>query len=473
MARTNKKKDPTPVLTAPGAKAVHISPRDQLRRSVLTYLLWEDNFYEDGVTIAERIKKLIREVAPDEVAKIAIEAREKSKLRHVPLFMVRAMAELAPIYKRPSIISETLARVIQRPDELAEFVALYWKDRKPDEKRPLSNQVKIGLRNAFTKFDAYQLAKYNRKDAEVRLRDVMFLVNPKPQTEAQVEVFKKLANDELEAPDTWEVALSAGAKTKSQADKCSLWTDLLERKKLGAMALLRNLRNMQEVGVSEKLIREALGECKPDRVLPFRFISAAKAAPRLESALEPLMLQCMEGLPKLPGKTILVLDVSGSMGNQISSKADVTRLDTAAALAMLAREQLEDPVIYCTAGSDSRGFHRTAVVPARHGFALRDLIHRQSESLGGGGIFLRQCMDHILEQEKTADRIIVLTDEQDCDNKLAPETAPAFGATNYLINVAAHQNGIGYRKWTHIDGWSENVLQFIWELEMQRQQQAA
>jgi hypothetical protein len=42
----------------------------------------------------------------------------------------------------------------------------------------------------------------------------MFLVHPKPKDKDQEEVFKKLANNTLESPDTWEVALSAGADKK-------------------------------------------------------------------------------------------------------------------------------------------------------------------------------------------------------------------------------------------------------------------
>jgi len=49
-----------------------------------------------------------------------------------------------------------VARVIQRADELAEFVAIYWKDGRV----PLSGQAKKGLAAVFPKFDEYQLAKY-------------------------------------------------------------------------------------------------------------------------------------------------------------------------------------------------------------------------------------------------------------------------------------------------------------------------
>jgi len=66
-----------------------------------------------------------------------------------------------------------------------------------------------------------------------------------------------------------------------------------------------------------------------------------------------------------------------------------------------------------------------------------------------------------------ADRVIVITDEQDCDtdDTRSPLKANTFGKQNYLINVSVEKNGIGYDKWVHIDGWSEAVVSFIQEYE--------
>ena len=90
-----------------------------MRRSVLACLLWEKQFYEDGVEIAGRIAELVPKVAAEKVASLAVEAREKMKLRHAPLLLVREMARHATHRK---YVAETLERVIQRADELAEFV---------------------------------------------------------------------------------------------------------------------------------------------------------------------------------------------------------------------------------------------------------------------------------------------------------------------------------------------------------------
>src|SRR6202021_2648092 len=135
-----------PVRTHEGGPAKAITPEQALRRSVLACMLWENEFYEDGVAIATRIQALVPQVAAGRVAALAIEARTAMKLRHVPLLLVREMARHTT---HRALVAETLAAVIQRADELAEFLAIYWADGKT----PLSGQVKKGLAAAFSKFD--------------------------------------------------------------------------------------------------------------------------------------------------------------------------------------------------------------------------------------------------------------------------------------------------------------------------------
>src|SRR5258707_3647333 len=218
--------------THEGAPAKNISAEQELRRSVLACMLWEDEFYEDGVAIAGRIRELVPKVEAAKVAALAVEARTAMKLRHAPLLLVREMARHAT---HRALVAETMTRVIQRSDELAEFVAIYWKDGRA----PLSGQVKKGLAAAFPKFDEYALAKYDRPGV-VRLRDVLFLCHAKPRDAEQAAVWKRLVDGELATPDTWEGALSSGG------DKRAHWERLLTECKLGALALLRNLRNMKD-----------------------------------------------------------------------------------------------------------------------------------------------------------------------------------------------------------------------------------
>jgi hypothetical protein len=59
------------------------------------------------------------------------------------------------------------------------------------------------------------------------------------------------------------------------------------------------------------------------------------------------------------------------------------------------------------------------------------------------------------------DRLVVITDEQSHDGISKPKSK-----ANYLINVASNKNGVGYGpNWTHIDGFSESVFRFIYEIE--------
>jgi hypothetical protein len=416
--------------THEGAPAKHISAEQELRRSVLACMLWEDQFYEDGVAIAGRIRELVPKVAAEKVAALAVEAREKMKLRHAPLLLVREMARLAT---HRQLVAETLFRVIQRADELSEFVALYWSDGK----QPLSAQVKKGLAAAFTRFDEYALAKYNRA-SPVKLRDVLFLCHAKPVDTAQAELWKRLVAGELATPDTWEVALSAGAGV----DKREAWERLLAENKLGALALLRNLRNMAEAKVDEQVVRTGLYRMKTERVLPFRFIAAARYAPQWEPELEKAMLRSLEGQPKLPGKTVLLVDVSGSMDAPLSRRAEMRRNDAAYGLAVLLREIAEQVNIYTFSDKLVR-------VPSRQGFALRDALNTSQPH---SGTYLGKALGEVDEKY---DRVIVITDEQSHDSVPNPK------ARGYVINVASFQNGVGYGKWMHIDGWSDSVIEYI------------
>jgi len=418
--------------THEGAPANRITAEQALRRSVLACLLWESQFYEDGVEIAGRIRELVPKVEAAKVAALAVEAREAMKLRHAPLYLVREMARHAT---HRGLVAETLARVIQRADELAEFVAIYWAEGRA----PLSGQVKKGLAAAFPKFDEYALAKYDRAGA-VRLRDVLFLCHARPRNAAQAALWKRLIDGELATADTWEVALSAGG------DKRASWERLLSERKLGALALLRNLRNMKDAGIREELVLDALAVMKTDRVLPFRFLAAARYAPQWEEALERAMFRSVEGREKLPGRTVLLVDVSGSMTAALSGRSEMLRTDAAYGLAVLLREIADEVSLYTFSDTLKR-------VPARRGFALRDAL---DQSQPHSGTQLGSALEKIDERY---DRIIVITDEQSHDRLPAPK------GRGYVVNVASYRNGVGYGAWTHIDGWSESVIEYIRELE--------
>lgn len=429
----NVARDFSHVRTAGGAPAFpHLTPMQQLRRSVLSCLLWESEFYESGQSIGARIEELAAQVNPGELAALAVEARTEFNLRHVPLLLT---AELAK-HGGP-VVANALAKVIQRADEVSEFLTIYWRNGKT----PISKQVKKGLAQALTKFDAYQLAKYDREKA-IRLRDVLFMVHAKPKDDQQATVWKQLVDGTLPSPDTWEVALSGGA------DKRETFERLIRENNLGYLALLRNLRNMTDAGVDTALIRDAILARKgAQRVLPFRYVAAARACPQLEPVLDQALSEAISSLPVLPGLTAVLVDVSGSMDTRLSGKSDLNRIDAAAALASLVHGHVR-----------MFSFSNQVVeVPPRRGMAGVDAIVRSQPH---GGTALAQAVAAINKQVPH-DRLIVITDEQATDGRVPDPVAKHA----YMVNVASNRNGVGYGKWTHIDGFSESIFRFIHEAE--------
>lgn len=412
--------------THEGGNASIINPEQMLRRSVMSCMLWENEFYEDGLSISDRIVDLAKKVKPEIVNAMAVEARNDMKVRHVSLLLATIHPE-----------KNTINHVVQRADELAELIAIYWRNGK----KPIPAQMKKGLALAFRKFDAYQLAKYNR-DGAVKLRDVMFMVHPKPFDDKQKKTWSQLVDGTLASPDTWEVSLSAGA------DKKETFTRLLSENKLGAMALLRNLRNMIHADVDRNLVRSCILNANYSRVLPFRFVAAARHAPDFEPELDIAMQKSIDALPKLTGKTVVLVDVSGSMDCPLSGKSDMNRMDAAAALGAIVKS---DELSVYTFSYD------LVKVPPRRGMAGVDAI---KSSQSHGGTYLSKSLRE-LNQKESYDRIIVITDEQSHDGI----GAALPGSKRYLINVASNKNGVGYGLWVHLDGFSENVIQWIHKYE--------
>ena len=126
------------------------------------------------------------------------------------------------------------------------------------------------------------------------------------------------------------------------------------------------------------------------------------------------------------------------------------RTDAAYGLAVLLRDVAEKVSVFTFSDSVKR-------IPSRRGFALRDAM---AASLPHGGTRLGAALEAIWsELGEKYDRIVVVTDEQSHDRVPAPKRK------GYIINVASAKNGVGYGAWSHIDGWSEAVMEYIRELE--------
>ena len=265
------------------AKAWRMTPEWELYTTVVTTMGTEDKFYERGDDRVRRIADLVRKVDAEFVAQMAVYARTEMHLRSVPMLL---LVELANCHRGDSLVSRAVSRTVQRADEITELLMCYqWRMGRKGLRR-LSSQLRKGLAEAFNRFDEYQFAKYNRTDRKVTLRDALLLVHPKPKDKTQGELFRKILNGSLETPYTWETELSAvgqrcsvSGKDKAEA-KREAWHQLVESRRMGYMATLRNLRNMLKLRLDDESMQQVCDYlADPDAVrkskqLPFRFLSA-------------------------------------------------------------------------------------------------------------------------------------------------------------------------------------------------------
>lgn len=418
-----------------------LSPVDMLKRTCMCCLLWEDTFYEDGVSVTDRIKANMAKVSREEAVEVLHEAKDVNKLRHLPLFLLICMAENHMLRK------EDVCSTITRVDDMSELLALYWRDGK----KPLPAQMVKGLKMSFSKFDEYQLAKYKGDSKEIKLRDVLRIVRPKPENEEQSALWKRAVSGTLATPDTWEVELS---KSK---DKKSSWTRLLSENRLGSLALLRNIRNMKAAGVEASLVRNAIAKANVSRILPFQILASARMNPDYEDALEPKLFESIKEFDRIPGNTLILVDTSYSMSAKLSEKSDMNRCDAAGAVAAIFREVCKNVAVYKFDNSPH-------LIPSRRGFALID----QFTPNGGTNVYgsVRESVNVEIKKGFMPDRIVVFTDEQ--DNCYNINNVAVFAPHGYIVNVGTYEKGVLYQsasKWVHISGWSDGVVKFITEME--------
>jgi len=459
---------PLRVAGGSGAVAAALPPFQALRRATLATLLWQDKAYESGSEVAKEIQRLIPQCSAQAVADLAVEIRTKQGIRSTPLFLLR---ELVRVQANRALVGEYLPKVIQRADEIPEFLAMYWKDGK----QPLASQVKKGLRVAFNNFQEYHLSKYKAGGGGVSMRDAAFMVHVKPDASVRRRytkaeraagetptppltgrevTFQNLCQEGLGAADTRESMLSQAKDSAGQRDG---FIRLIDEKKLGALATLRNLRKMEEVGVPTATIRQAIRAANPERLLPGNFWQAAIATPQYRDALEELMGKCMARYRRLPGTTLFVVDCSGSMASPVSKHSTLSRLHAGLSLAKMAQMVCDKSHVFLTGDS---------TVPVTSPLVLGEIPKERGPG-GYGGIYTARCVNYLKERFKAedAERLIIISDSQDCE--YSGVTPAPHWKKNYLVDVSSHTLGINYRGvWTaEIAGWSPAFIEYFSEFE--------
>jgi 60 kDa SS-A/Ro ribonucleoprotein len=307
-----------------GGRAFTQSPKDELVSILLTATLG-DQFYRSGDATIARVRELIA-ASEDKTfaARAAIYARTQAGMRSISHLVA---AEIARGVKGAPWTKRFYDRVVHRPDDVLEILACYLTIHPG----PIPNALKKGLGAALARFDEYQVAKYRRDSAELKLVDAVNLLHP-PHSEP----LRKLVRDELAPAETWETKLTqAGEKAHDGATeeevaelKSAAWDELIVSRKLGYFALLRNLRNILEQ--APQCIDAALALLVDDRliakslVLPFRFLTAFEAieksglarASDVLAALSEAADKSLANVPAFDGRMLIALDGSGSMNGR-------------------------------------------------------------------------------------------------------------------------------------------------------------
>lgn len=425
-----------------------------LRRVALANLLFESDYYQSADEIMKQIEDLCHKVEGEKIIELAMECRFEQKLRHTPLWLLILANEIHDIS-----VKDALSKIANRPDMTIDLLQML-KVRNGSYK--MSKSVKKGLAKAFDQYDEYQIAKYRKSNMALSLIDVVNMVHPKP-TANNEHALKALVEDTLQPANTWEAALSQGA------DKKETFERMISEKSLGSLAILRNLKNMTEAGISRETIKTAIAQVNSSWLTPLNFLAAQRNAVEFTVDIDEAMMKCFSGDP-IKGTTILAIDVSGSMGQITSSHSKFSRMDLAFAMSAAGSYIFEDLILVFTAGDDGKREGKHMIVNNRKGLGLFDYHQFINSELGYGGIFTYQLCEWLKEKgyAKDAERLVVISDSQDIDAHYGlnrkPDTSPY--KSSYIINISAHTHGIKTENWTaEINGWSDKVFHYIKALE--------
>lgn len=440
-----------------GHAAYKMPDKEKLVTQVLCSFFNESKFYGDNS--AEMQKTIKNVIAKDAefVAKLAAFARREFNMRSVAHILT---AYLAHEVEGKPYTRETVKAVALRGDDVTEIMACYLNLFG----KPIPNPLRKGIADVMQGFDEYTLAKYKGEGKAVKMRDLLCLCRPKPKDEAQSEMWKRLLNGQLETPYTWETELSA------KGNNAKTWEELIDSKKVGYMALLRNLRNILKANPSNvnKVLEyiENPEAVRKSKQLPFRYLSAYKeltniGGSRVFDALENAVEASVENMPKLDGTTVIAVDVSGSMRNAVSANSEIKCYEIAMLLGLIANKICDNSIFY-TFDSSIR----------KHAFSHRSgILSSAMEIPNGGATYMHLPFEKMIEDKINADRIIVLTDNM-CNGGWSTKPVQVYAdeyrrkTGNDIWVHAIDLQGYGTQqfhgaKTNIIAGWSEKVLAFI------------
>lgn len=418
-------------LTAEGGAGFSRDPKSELFLLAVTNMVSEPTFYEQGKDRDSRFQSLIAQVTkadPDWIARFVPYLRDTMNMRSASLVMAAEYVRSGGPHGRGVIAS-----ALKRADEPAEMIG-YWVGRYG---KRLPQPVKRGIADAVGRLYTERAALKYDGDKGIRMADVIELGHPKPVAPWQGALFaylishrhrreridleslpliaERAALDAIPAEDraarltdglpegtTWEWASSwIGGKLEAP-----FWQAMIPN--MGYMALLRNLRNFDGASVSDDIAATVSARlADPDEVaksrqLPLRFYSAYRnTSLRWHYPLEKALNAALVNVPALPGKTLIMVDCSGSMDDPLSAKSDLRRRDAASMFGAAVAARAESPTLIAFADSAVR-------VGVPKGGSVLPLATEIAGATNGG----TRTMDVLATVYDKHDRVIILTDEQ-------------------------------------------------------------
>lgn len=442
MAKFNVKAREPVLATAEGARGFAREARAELFLLAVSNMVGEDTFYEGATERDLRFRELVAAVAvadPEWFARFVPWLRLGANLRSASVVaaLEGARAQVAAGVTGSRAVVDA---ALQRADEPGEALA-YWLGRHG---RSLPKPVKRGVADATVRlYHERSLLKYDSDSAAVRFGDVVDLTHPTARDERQGDLFRHALDRrhkrdnplpeslttlaaravlmalpverrrEVTDPEvlraagmTWE-ALAGWRQTAMDA---AAWESIIPT--MGYLALLRNLRNFDQAGVSDAVAETVAArlsdpaEVAKSRVLPMRFLSAYNAAPSLRWAypLEKALQRALANIPALDARTLILIDTSGSMNSGFSKDGTLRCWDAATVFGLALAARAQDPTVV-SFSNDSKVF------PVRAGESVLAAVRRFKSDgyFYGAGTNTEQA---VRAHYRAHDRVVILTDEQ-------------------------------------------------------------
>jgi 60 kDa SS-A/Ro ribonucleoprotein len=218
-----------------------------------------------------------------------------------------------------------------------------------------------------------------------------------------------LKEDTLPTPETWETKISVEGSTKEN------WESIMP--KMGIFAQVRNLRNFLEKGCNMASVINNLRNPEvitKSRMLPFRFFSAYEAVEETDGsfdqskvlgAISDAIELSIQNVPEFDGNTVVAVDLSGSMEDQLSERSTVSYMDVASVMGAIATKTNPNSIVY--------GFGQNIEkIALNSSSSVMDIVQKIKGTHVGHRTNGYLVLEDMIAKKIKADRIMLFSDMQ-------------------------------------------------------------